>query len=91
MSYSNLVSLTRSFEASKLLYSTELTVDQIAEECGFCDRKELARHFRKWHKMTPTEFRKEVQWDIQTGNRIVSERVGSEVADPLLDRYLDAY
>ena len=91
MSYSNLVSLTRSFEASKLLYSTELTVDQIAEECGFCDRKELARHFRKWHKMTPTEFRKEVQWDIQTGNRIVSERVGSEIADPLLDRYLDAY
>lgn len=91
LTYSKLVSLTRSYEASKLLSSTELTVDQIAEECGFCDRKELARHFKRWHKMTPTEFRREVKWDVQTGNRIVSERVSDEITEPLIDRYLDAY
>ena len=42
-----------------LLLYTEKSIDQIAEECGFCDRNYLTRRFKKVYNIGPGQYRKE--------------------------------
>lgn len=48
----------RVYQASRLLVETQLTVGSVALRCGFYDQAHLNRTFRKWMRMTPTEFRR---------------------------------
>lgn len=45
--------------ACELLTSTELTVTDVARQCGFIDPLYFSRCFRKKYAMSPTEYRKE--------------------------------
>jgi AraC-like DNA-binding protein len=63
LSFSEMLSLARSEEAERLLFTTGMNVDEIAREVGFANRKHLAINFRKWYKKTPTDFRNAVRKD----------------------------
>jgi AraC-like DNA-binding protein len=44
--------------AEDLLLSTSLTIQQIAEKCGFSDARNFSQSFRRMQGISPTEFRK---------------------------------
>lgn len=91
MTFSQFVSLIRCEEASRLLASTDQTVDQIASSSGFSDRKELARHFRRWYQHTPAEYRREIRRDLTSGISIQSVPGNGPRVAEILDLYLDCY
>ncbi len=43
--------------SKQLLLTTDLSIEQIAEECGFNSASHFARAFRKANEISPTEFR----------------------------------
>jgi AraC-like DNA-binding protein len=43
--------------ACLLLQMTELTLEEIAERTGFCDRHHFSRVFRKWREIGPAAYR----------------------------------
>jgi AraC-like DNA-binding protein len=43
--------------AAKLLHETNMSIDLIAEECGFVDRNHFSRSFSNEWKITPAKFR----------------------------------
>ena len=43
--------------AEDLLLHTEMTILQIAEQCGFSDAQNFAQSFRRWQGMSPSKFR----------------------------------
>ena len=45
--------------AKRLLRRTTLSIDDIADECGFADRAQFCTTFRKTEGITPTEYRKD--------------------------------
>ncbi|MCY0874767.1 MAG: AraC family transcriptional regulator [Firmicutes bacterium] len=45
--------------AARMLVETTLTVEQIAEQCGFQSGNYFAKAFRKWMNTSPSEFRRE--------------------------------
>jgi len=91
LTFSQLVSLTRCEEASRLLSSSNKTVDQIAEEVGFVNRKHLAVHFRKWYNQTPSEYRKTILNDLVTESKISLRPFDYNFAKIILNMYLDEY
>jgi AraC-like DNA-binding protein len=44
--------------AEDLLLNTTMTIQQIADQCGFNDAQNFSQAFRRWQGMTPTEFRR---------------------------------
>ncbi|MCP3967973.1 MAG: helix-turn-helix transcriptional regulator [Lentisphaerae bacterium] len=42
---------------AELLMESELSIEDIASECGFCDRHYLSRTFKKHYKQSPGQFR----------------------------------
>ncbi|MBQ9015319.1 MAG: helix-turn-helix domain-containing protein [Firmicutes bacterium] len=91
MTFSQFLSLIRCEEASRLLASTDQTVDQIAGSSGFSDRKELAKHFRRWYQRTPAQYRREIQRDLRMAAGIRSTPADREETAAILERYLDEY
>lgn len=63
LSFSEILSLARSEEAERLLFTTQKNVDEIANQVGFANRKHLAINFKRWYKKTPTDFRRAVRKD----------------------------
>lgn len=63
LTFSEMLSLARSEEAERLLFTTQKNVDEIANQVGFANRKHLAMNFRRWYKKTPTDFRQAVRKD----------------------------
>lgn len=45
-------------EARYLLMTTEMTLDEVAEECGFADRSALTRVFKQQEGMSPGAYRR---------------------------------
>lgn len=45
-------------QAKHLLLTTSMTIERIAEKCGFNSASHFARAFRHSHDITPTQFRK---------------------------------
>jgi AraC-like DNA-binding protein len=60
LSFSELVNIARCEEAERLLGSTNKTIDEIALEVGFANRKHLASYFKSWFHMTPSDYRKSI-------------------------------
>ena len=58
LSFCELVAIARCEEAERLLGATDKTVDEIALEVGFSNRKHLTTYFRKWFQQTPSEYRR---------------------------------
>ncbi len=58
LSFSELVNIARCEEAERLLGSTNRTVDEIALEVGFSNRKHFTTYFKGWFHMTPSEYRR---------------------------------
>jgi AraC family L-rhamnose operon transcriptional activator RhaR/AraC family L-rhamnose operon regulatory protein RhaS len=44
--------------AETLLINTDMSMSDIAFECGFCDSNFFSKQFRRHHKISPTEYRR---------------------------------
>ena len=55
--YQDLLEGERRRVAEDLLRNTTMTIQQIADQCGFNDAQNFSQAFRRWQGMTPTEFR----------------------------------
>lgn len=60
LSFTELVTIARCEEAERLLGSTGKTVDEIALDVGFSNRKHLATGFKSWYHMSPSEYRRSI-------------------------------
>ena len=49
---------TRLSAAAQFLESSDLTIAQIAADCGFCDQAAFANQFRRFVGVSPSEYRK---------------------------------
>lgn len=90
LSFSELVTIARCEEAERLLGSTNKTVDEIALEVGFANRKHLSVYFKKWFHLTPSEYRR--TWFRQfDGRRPGPQYAGFDYqrADSVLEAYLN--
>ncbi|HPO04014.1 MAG TPA: AraC family transcriptional regulator [Bacillota bacterium] len=91
ITFSELLSLTRCEEAERLLSATNKTVDQIAVEVGFANRKHLYTQFKRWFSKTPSEYRKSIRSDLNSRARIKVRPFDYEYAKTILDIYLSGY
>ena len=91
LTFSELVSLTRCEEAERLLASTNKTIDQIASDVGFANRKHLASQFKRWFSKTPTQYRRGILEDLQGNTAISLQPFDYQFARSLLEMYLDQY
>lgn len=89
LSFTQLISLTRCEEASRQLSSTNKTVDQIAEEVGFSNRKHLATQFKRWYKQTPSEYRSQILKDLSSDSKVSLRPFDYDFANVILEMYLD--
>ena len=48
--------------AKNLLVEDELSVSEISQVCGFLDVYSFSRAFKKWAGMSPSEYRKRMQF-----------------------------
>ncbi len=55
------INSTRVNRSILLLNTTSLSMQQIAEQCGFSDANYFTRTFRKHHEMSPSKYRKSLQ------------------------------
>jgi AraC-like DNA-binding protein len=55
--YQDLLEEERRRVAEDLLLNTTMTIQQIADQCGFNDAQNFSQAFRRWQGMTPTDFR----------------------------------
>lgn len=60
-SFHELLEAARKAESIRLLRTTSLTVEQIAERLGYSDPSNFCRAFRKWTAATPNVFRVQEQ------------------------------
>jgi AraC-like DNA-binding protein len=56
-SFHDLVGVIRRAESTRLLRTTSLSLDQLADRLGYSDASNFARAFQKWTGMTPGTFR----------------------------------
>ena len=91
LTFSQLLSLTRCEETARLLSNTSKTIDQIAAEVGFANRKHLAIQFKKWYDQTPTQYRNDILKDLNGNTQMKFNSFDYDYATKLLDMYLDEY
>jgi len=89
LTFSEMLSLARSEEAERLLFTTQKNVDEIANQVGFANRKHLAMNFKKWYKKTPTEFRLAVRKDQFGTQGPVFGKIDENRAKNALGSWLD--
>lgn len=44
-------------EAKRLLWTTDLSIEEIAVQCGYADSSYFTKVFRRWENMTPSQYR----------------------------------
>jgi AraC-like DNA-binding protein len=89
LTFSELLSLARSEEAERLLFTTQKNVDEIANQVGFANRKHLAMNFKRWYKKTPTDFRQAVRKDQFGTQGPVFGEIDEKRAKIALEGWLD--
>lgn len=57
-SFRDWLNYVRVEQSEKLLLNTDKSITTISEECGFSDVRYYNKHFYKWHKVTPLNFRR---------------------------------
>lgn len=91
LTFTQLLSLTRCEEAARLLSSTHKTVDQIAVEVGFANRKHLAVQFKRWYDRTPSEYRNDILKDLSADIKVKLRPFDFEFSQTIIDMYLNEY
>ena len=89
LSFSELLSLARCEEAERLLCTTNKTIEQIARDVGFSNRKHLSDQFKRWFSKTPSLFRRNVEADMTRGSAISYGTFDYSFARLILASYLD--
>lgn len=56
--YQDLLDAERRRVAEDFLLNTTMTMQQIADQCGFSDAQNFSQSFRRWLGMSPTQFRR---------------------------------
>lgn len=57
-SFRDWLNYVRVEQSEKLLLNTDKSITTISEECGFSDVRYYNKHFLKWHKVSPLNFRR---------------------------------
>ncbi|SJN10827.1 Transcriptional regulator, AraC family [Leucobacter sp. 7(1)] len=84
VSFSDLLTYLRVSSAERRLVSTDLTVAEIAAECGFSDVKYLTRAFRSWFGESPADYRRRVRAQYPADDQIItSPELGAVLAEQL--------
>lgn len=91
LSFSSFLSLTRCNEAARRLSSSKKTIDQIASEVGFSNRRHLAIQFRKWYNQTPTDYRTAILNDLHNSADTMRISPNDNVLSETIQRYLEEY
>ena len=89
LSFSELVAVARCEEAERLLGSTDKTIDEIALEVGFSNRKHLNLFFKKWFQQTPSEYRKSLSFQFGGRPSIQYDEYDALQASSILETYLN--
>ena len=61
MTVTDYINRIRVNRAANLLRKTSLSIQQVAEQCGFSDGNYFTRIFRKLEEVTPNEYRGSAQ------------------------------
>ena len=56
--FQDLLDEERQRVAEDFLANSDLTVQQIADQCGFSDAQNFSQAFKRWSGMSPTDFRR---------------------------------
>ncbi|MDR2486799.1 MAG: AraC family transcriptional regulator [Clostridiales Family XIII bacterium] len=80
LSYQDTLMLSRAIVSERLLLGTDRNLDQIAADVGFSTRSQYCQQFRRWHDMSPAQYRKE-NAPGAPGNRDAYVPVGMEVLE----------
>lgn len=89
VTFSELVSIARCSEVERLLISTSLSIDTIAEKTGFSNRSHLTTQFKRWYNLTPAEYRKQAIKDYSTNNYITYHEIEEKEALAVIEKYLN--
>ena len=58
MNFTEFINSRRAEMAERLLLTTDLSMQDVSERCGFSDPKYFYKSFKKWYRCTPSEHRK---------------------------------
>jgi len=72
LNFQETLCLSRVTISERLLIGTDYTMDNIAEIVGFSTRNQYCHQFKKWHGVTPSQFRKENSPDNPENTDIIS-------------------
>ncbi|MCQ4636728.1 AraC family transcriptional regulator [Anaerovorax odorimutans] len=92
-SFSNMIGYIRCFAAQTLLLTTELSVIDISNRCGFSDDKYFYKHFKLAWGKTPKEHRQWYKDYIQAEDRItaISKSQAYKILEPYAAEYFAAH
>ncbi|HBG38327.1 MAG TPA: AraC family transcriptional regulator [Clostridiaceae bacterium] len=90
--FNDFLNLTRVEESIKLLLDTDKTISEISDEMGFSHVRYFNKHFKRYYKCTPMQFRKKYKADggKYEGLKKVKELDIKEAADAV-SPYLEDY
>ena len=88
-SFSNMLGYIRCFAAQTLLLTTELSVIDISDRCGFSDDKYFYKHFKLAWGKTPSEHRRWYKDYIKEPDKITV--ISNEQAFKILEPYAAEY
>lgn len=91
LSFSELVSIARCEEAERLLGTSSKTIDDIALEVGFANRKHFSTQFKKWYQKFPSEYRKVLSTQFSDHSKIASQSLDFDDLSDFLENFLNEY
>lgn len=94
LTYQETLAYLRANASEKYLLSTDLSIMEISEICGFSDVKYYYKAFHKWYRCTPREFRvryKEAKRQEQMNYDIDLQSLKEEIEHQILDHYMQTY
>ena len=88
-SFSNMMGFIRCYVAQYLLLSSELSVIEISNQCGFSDDKYFYKHFKYAWRQTPSQFRQWYKDYIKTEDNVTI--ISNDEAYKILEPYAAEY
>ena len=89
LSFCELVAIARCEEAERLLGATNKTVDEIALEVGFSNRKHLNLYFQRWFQQTPSAYRRSLRRQPGGYKNLKLDNYDFFLASSVLESYLN--
>lgn len=89
LSFCELVSIARCEEAERLLGTTNKTIDDIALEIGFANRKHFTMQFKKWFRTTPSQYRTNLSTQYNDQSKMQYQTFDYPFASLILETYLN--